>query len=69
MRIKVNGKEDRLEGDGVRLLDYLVSHGIRPELVACEVNLNVNEKKDYAETLLREGDTVEIAKFVGGGSR
>ena len=68
MKLKVNGKEETVEADTARLTDYLASKGIRPETVAVEVNLTVIEKSRYADTLLREGDEIEIVRFVGGGA-
>jgi sulfur carrier protein len=35
--------------------------------VAVEVNEHVVKKAAYAETLVREGDDVEVVNFVGGG--
>ena len=35
--------------------------------VACEVNLKIIKRGLYPETVLREGDTVEIIQAIGGG--
>ena len=68
IRLKINGKAETVDPQTARLTDYLASKGIRPETVAVEVNLTVIEKSRYAETLLREGDEIEIVRFVGGGA-
>lgn len=68
MRLKINGKDETLDAAEIRLTDYLASKGIRPETVAVEINLTVIEKSRYADTQLREGDEVEIVRFVGGGA-
>jgi thiamine biosynthesis protein ThiS len=41
--------------------------GIIAERVAVEVNLRVIKKKDFEKCRLRDGDTIEIVYFVGGG--
>jgi sulfur carrier protein len=66
MRIKLNGKDEELnEGSSVAAL--LQKLGIRPETVAVEVNLDIVSRDKRAEKVLKEGDEVEIVKFVGGG--
>ena len=68
MKLRVNGREEIFETDRVTVGEYLASKGIRPETVAVEVNLTVLDKVRYAETFLRDGDEVEIVRFVGGGA-
>ena len=65
MKLTVNGEEYTSEGDTLpRLLKEL---GIIPERVAVEVNLMVIRKKDFENYRLKDGDSVEIVYFVGGG--
>ncbi|MEJ2184056.1 MAG: sulfur carrier protein ThiS [Nitrospirota bacterium] len=35
--------------------------------MAAEVNLSIINKKDYGTCGLKEGDSVELVNFVGGG--
>jgi len=66
MRIIVNG--DPLDISNVENLRELLRElHIEPSLVAVEVNLSVVKKAAYSTYLLKEGDRVEIVKFVGGG--
>ena len=53
---------DRLTVSG--LLEQLE---IRSEQVAVELNLAILERSNYADTLLKDGDKLEIIRFVGGG--
>ena len=53
---------DRLTVTG--LLEQLE---IRSEQVAVELNLAILERSNYADTLLKDGDKLEIIRFVGGG--
>ncbi len=66
MRLKINGKivDDLKAVTITELLDEMKVHSGR---VAVEVNLNVVKKADYDIFALKDGDTVEIVNFVGGG--
>ena len=66
MRVKVNGEQADLES-GMSLESLIKFYRLKTEMVVVELNRNVPAKGDYAETFLREGDEVEIIKFLGGG--
>ena len=66
VKVQVNG-ETRELADGtsvVRLLDEL---GLRPEIVAVEVNRELVTRARRATTELKDGDRVELVTLVGGG--
>ncbi len=65
MKITVNGEEQLIEPKTV--LGYIVEIGIDPRRVAVELNMDILEKGEYATTMLKEGDSMEIVHFVGGG--
>ncbi len=52
---------------GKTLADYLTAHGFEPTRVAVERNGDIVPKAQYGQTILQDGDTVEIVRFVGGG--
>jgi len=66
MKISVNGKDmevaDGISVDG--LLDHL---GVTRKYTAVAVNRDVTPKSEYAATVLRDGDRVEIVRPMGGG--
>jgi sulfur carrier protein len=66
MKIRLNGAPAEFEAP-LTLADLLARHRLKPETVVVEHNLRVPGKEEYAHTLLREGDCVEIVKFMGGG--
>lgn len=66
MNIITNGEAASIEPATVQ--EYLVSLGIDPRRVAVELNLEILPKAQYQETLLKEGDSLEIVHFVGGGA-
>lgn len=47
------------------LLEEVVS---APDGVAVELNLKIIDRKEFSSTVLTEGDSLEIIRFVGGGS-
>jgi thiamine biosynthesis protein ThiS len=63
----VNGKSVELDGE-TRLLDYVEKLGVNPRAIAVELNGAILEKSAYEAATLRDGDTVEIVRMVGGGS-
>jgi len=67
MNITVNGKVEKIE-EGQNVLDLLIAQGIKPEVVAVEVNGEVLEKDDYGKIKLKDGDQLEFVYFMGGGA-
>ena len=65
MQIIVNGETATIAAMSVR--HYLESLSIDPLRVAVELNLDILPKADYGTTILRDGDSLEIVNFVGGG--
>ncbi len=66
MRLTVNGvAQVAKEGSTVSLL--LEALGLRPEIVAVEVNGELVPRSTHADKALVEGDQVEFVTLVGGG--
>lgn len=63
--VKING--EMLDLAGKTLAEYLVSAGFDPLRIAVEKNGQIVPKATYGETILQEGDAIEIVNFVGGG--
>lgn len=66
MKIIVNGKAMEV-ADGLTVEGLLSQLKIRREYTAVALNREVASKATYAETVLREGDRVEIVRPMGGG--
>jgi len=65
MRVKINGVEEEVaEGADVHAL--LKARELPEDRVAVEINKKLVRGVKY-DTVLREGDEVEIVTFVGGG--
>ena len=63
--VKING--EFLDIDGKTLAEYLSSAGFDPKRVAVERNGAIVPKAEYAEAVLKDGDSLEVVSFVGGG--
>jgi sulfur carrier protein len=66
MTVKVNG-DAREISDGTTLRALVEQFNFKPEKVALELNRRLVRAEKY-DTMLKEGDEVEIVTFVGGGS-
>ena len=66
MKVIVNGEEKEIP-EGLTVVGLLNKLGIGKERVAVELNLDIVPKSRFAETVLNDGDRVEIVSFVGGG--
>lgn len=63
--VKING--DNLDVAGKTLQEYLDGTSFDPKRIAVERNGEIVPKAQYLETVLADGDTVEVVSFVGGG--
>ena len=63
--VKINGYE--LDIAGKTLAEYLASTEYDSKRIAVERNGEIVPKAMYSETVLENGDCVEIVSFVGGG--
>ena len=63
--IRINGND--ITADGKTVAEYLESENYKMERIVVEINGNIIPKSTYAETILKDGDTVEVVSFVGGG--
>lgn len=66
MKVVVNGEERELPGP-TSVADLLTHLGIDQRFGAVEVNREVVPKSEHGTHALRDGDQVEIIRFVGGG--
>jgi sulfur carrier protein len=66
MLVTVNAQETPCP-DNSSLLDLLLFLGVNPDLVVIELNGNIIISDKFAGTPVRDGDVIELARFVGGG--
>ena len=65
MSFMINGVEESTES--CTLLDVLRQKEIQQDRVVLELNETIVKRPLWGETLLKEGDKLEIVCFVGGG--
>ena len=63
--ITVNG--EKVEAMGKNLIEYLNEKNFDIKKIAVEINGEIVPKSKYSETVLHDGDKVEVVSFVGGG--
>ena len=66
MQVTINGEREPLERE-MSVADLLADRRIESRRVAVEINEDIVPRKTYADTLVRDGDRIEIVTFVGGG--
>ena len=66
LQITLNGDSVEVVGP-LTVIELLSRFAIDPRRVAVEHNLTVLKRAAYADTIVRDGDRVEIVNFVGGG--
>lgn len=63
--VKINGEEKDLAGKSIA--DVLATTNYDPKRIAVECNGDIVPKAQYKQTVLKDGDSVEVVSFVGGG--
>lgn len=63
--VKING--EILDICGMSVSEYLKTTSYDIKRIAVECNGDIVPKSKYDETILKNGDSVEVVSFVGGG--
>ena len=63
--VKINGQPS--DADGKSIAEYLAGTQYSLKRIAVELNGRIAPKAKYGETILNDGDVLEIVSFVGGG--
>ena len=66
MQVTING-ESREVAPEPTVEELLREIGTKQERVAVELNLEVVPRTEFGQRRVREGDSVEVVHFVGGG--
>ena len=66
INLMVNGKTREVE-EATNLATYLTAFGLDLQFVAVGYNGEVIKKESFAQVTLKNGDTLEIVRPVGGG--
>ncbi|WP_457747363.1 sulfur carrier protein ThiS [Sulfurimonas sp.] len=66
MNIVVNGEEKELK-EGISLFDLLQKLSLENKVMAAAINMEIVKQNSWKETILKDGDKLELLDFVGGG--
>lgn len=66
MHITLNGEETHFSSP-LTLTAMLESLALDPRKIAVERNLQIVPHSAYSDTLIEDGDSIEIVHFIGGG--
>ena len=61
----INGQS--VDCAGKTIAQYLAEEGYNAVRIAVERNCEIVPKAKYAETVIEDGDVIEVVNFVGGG--
>jgi sulfur carrier protein len=69
MQVQVNGKPHSLENSSISLVEFLRVQGFDPEMngIAVAINFSVIPRSTWAETVVNEGDAIEVIGALQGG--
>lgn len=67
MRLMINGKSTEVTDDNRTLADLITLPEWSGRLMIIERNGEIVSKENYKDTILSEGDRIELIHFVGGG--
>lgn len=63
--VKINGND--FDVSGMTISEYLDTTDYDPRIIAVERNEKIVPKTQYHETVIQNGDVIEVVSFVGGG--
>lgn len=67
MYLLINGEDHDDLPDGLSVTGLLAHLGLPEKKIAVERNLEIVPKSTFSETVLENGDKLEIIHFIGGG--
>ena len=66
VKIRINGEEREI-AEGLTVAQLLETLQIRPGRVVVELNRDIICREVHSATAIKDGDSLEIVHFVGGG--
>jgi sulfur carrier protein len=69
LHLTINGQRRDFDLNPSTLAALVDALGMKPDRIAVELNRDIVPRDRWSETLLEDGDQLEIVQFVGGGSR
>ncbi|MFS1511113.1 sulfur carrier protein ThiS [Chengkuizengella sp. SCS-71B] len=67
MKLHINGENVEVPGSIHSVTELLAYFQLQDKVVIVELNQDILEKENHAQTNISNGDRIEIVHFVGGG--
>ena len=68
MNLKINGKEQKINGSEIAVKELLVLNKVEMiDMVSVQLNGTFVRKEDFETRIVKENDEVEYLYFMGGG--
>jgi len=67
LQVQINGEPRQFSDDRLSLVELIQELSLTPQRIAVEVNQRIVRRQDWDQTIINEGDRIEIVHFVGGG--
>ncbi|SHJ33302.1 sulfur carrier protein ThiS [Lutispora thermophila] len=67
MNVKFNGRTVEIEEQNVSLYDFLLSKQFELGRLVVELNFEIAPREKWRDIILKDNDTIEVLRFVGGG--
>ncbi len=68
MNLKINGKEQKVDGSEITVKELLVLNKVEMiDMVSVQLNGSFVRKEDFETRMVKENDVVEYLYFMGGG--
>jgi len=68
VQVQINGEPREFPDTPLRLKELIEQLSLAPQRIAVEVNREIVRRADWEQTEVRDGDSVEIVHFIGGGN-
>jgi len=68
MKLQINGEQREFSVSPLTLAALVETLGMKADRVAVELNRDIVPRNLWVETMLKEGDRLEVVHFVGGGT-
>ncbi len=66
IKVQINGEEQELK-ENSNITEMLEQINFNGKMFAVEKNLEIIQKEDYEQSMINDGDKIEIVVFAGGG--
>jgi len=67
LNLIINGKTVTVGNEIETVEQLLQAQSLHERVVIVELNKNILQKEEHSDAWLKDGDTLEVVSFVGGG--